>query len=50
MILEVYNFNGNAVKQYTFDIPPIFFVVDEISKLIWGYNPQYEDYFLIYKI
>lgn len=50
MELEVYDFNGNVVKKYTFDIPPIFFIVDEKSELIWGYNPQYEDYFLSYKI
>lgn len=48
--MEVYDYNANLVKQYVFDIPPILFTIDEDNGYIYGYNYNYEDYLLSYKI
>ena len=46
--LEVYDYEGNPVMKYSFDIYPQLFVVDEKEGKIYGYNEEYEDKFLKY--
>ena len=48
--LEVYDYDGNPVIKYTFDIIPFHFVVDEENGYIYGHNSNYEDYLLRYKL
>ena len=48
--LEVYDYAGNPIIKYTFDIIPFQFVVDEDNGYIYGYNSNYEDYLLRYKL
>lgn len=49
-ILEVYDYKGNPIIKYTFDIVPFYFVVDEENGYIYGCNSYYEDYLLKYKL
>lgn len=44
VVMEVYNYNGSFVKEFTFDITPELFAVDEKNKTIYGYalNNKYE--------
>jgi hypothetical protein len=46
--LEVYDYDGNPVVKYSFDISPLLFIVDEENNHIYGYDGKYEDYFLKY--
>jgi hypothetical protein len=48
--MEVYDYIGNPVRQFTFDIEPNRFVVDERSMIIYGYSFDHEDYLLRYRI
>jgi hypothetical protein len=48
--LEVYDYAGNSIIKYTFDIVPFLFVVDEENGYIYGYNSYYEDFLLKYKL
>lgn len=49
--LQVFDYNGNPITEYTFDIfPGNPFVVDETNRYIYAYNHDYEDYFLRYKM
>ena len=48
--IEVYDYEGKPIIKYTFDIHPYQFVVDEESGYIYGYNSNYEDYLLRYKL
>ena len=48
--LEVYDYEGNPIIKYAFDILPFQFVVDEDNGYIYGYNSNYEDYLLRYKL
>ncbi len=48
--LEVYNYEGNPIIKYTFDIIPFYFVVDEDNGYIYATNANYEDYLLRYKL
>jgi hypothetical protein len=48
-VIEVYDYEGNAVKKYSFDSAdtfPYLFVVDESKGYIYGYNQRQEDYLL----
>lgn len=49
-VMEVYDYIGNPVRQFTFDIEPNRFVVDERSMIIYGYSFDHEDYLLRYRI
>ena len=48
--LEVYDYEGNPIIKYTFDIIPFYFVVDEENGYIYATNAHYEDYLLRYKL
>jgi len=48
LLLEVYDYKGNPVIQYSFDIHPVLFVVDEKNGKIYGFNEEYQDYLLKY--
>jgi hypothetical protein len=48
--IEVYDCNGTPIIKYLFDIPPFLFEVDEENGFIYGYNSNYEDYIIRYKI
>lgn len=47
--LEVYDYDGNPIVEYTFDIIPHYFAVDEENGYIYATNSDYEDYLLRYK-
>ena len=51
VVMEVYNYNGSFVKEFTFDITPQLFTIDEKNKTIYGfaYNNKYEPYLLRFK-
>ena len=49
-VLEVYDYEGNPVALYSFDIAPTLFVVDETNGKLYGYNYRYEDYFFVYDL
>ncbi|MFW5700281.1 MAG: hypothetical protein ACOCWM_01215 [Cyclobacteriaceae bacterium] len=48
VVMEVYNYEGLFVNEFTFDITPKLFSVDEDNKMIYGfaYNDKYEPYLL----
>lgn len=48
--LEVYDYAGNPIIQYSFDIVPFYFAVDEENGYIYATNSNYEDYLLRYKL
>lgn len=48
--LEVYDYDGNPIVKYTFDIIPHYFAVDEKEGYIYATNSNYEDYLLRYKL
>jgi hypothetical protein len=48
--LEVYDYKGNPIIKYTFDIVPFYYVVDEEKGYIYATNSDYEDYLLRYKL
>lgn len=48
--MEVYDYKGNPIIEYTFDIIPFYFVVDEENGYIYATNSNYEDYLLRYKL
>jgi cephalosporin hydroxylase len=48
--LEVYDYKGNPIIKYTFDIVPFYYVVDEENGYIYATNSDYEDYLLRYKL
>lgn len=49
-LLEVYDYDGNPVMRYQFDITPFLFDIDEENHYIYGYNPLEEDYLLRFEI
>lgn len=49
-VLRVHNYNGNPVAEYSFDIFPHQYTIDEENGYIYGYNSNFENYFLRYKI
>ena len=48
--MEVLDFEGQPVAKYDFTIAPFLFDVDEVNGYMYGYNENYEDYLLRYKI
>jgi hypothetical protein len=48
--LEVYDYKGNPKIEYTFDIVPFLFAVDEESGYIYGCNSNYENCLLRYRL
>ena len=48
--LEVYDYEGNPIIRYTFDIVPFYFAVDEKRGYIYATNSNYEDYLLRYRM
>ena len=48
--LEVYSGDGQLQNEYSFEIPPIIFVVDEKRNILYGYNGMYKDVLLVYKL
>ena len=48
--LEVYDYDGNPIMKYSFDIHPNLFVVDERNSNIYGFNDEYQDYLLRYNM
>jgi len=50
LFLEVYDYDGNPIKKYSFDIPPILFVVDERYGKLYGFYGEYEDNLLRYNM
>jgi len=48
--IEVYDYDGNPIIEYTFDIPPLLYTIDEKNQMIYGFNNFYEDYLLSYKM
>jgi hypothetical protein len=48
--IEVFDYGGNPIKRYLFDIVPFLFEIDEENGYIYGYNDNYEDYILKYKM
>lgn len=48
--LEVYDYSGNPVIRYSFDIVPFYFVIDELNGYMYATNSNYEDYLLRYKL
>ncbi|MDR1115551.1 MAG: TolB-like 6-bladed beta-propeller domain-containing protein [Tannerella sp.] len=49
-LLEVFDYDGNPIVRYTFDIAPFLFAIDEDNEQIYGYSSQFEDYLLRYKM
>jgi len=51
VVMEVYNYSGSFVKEFTFDITPILFAVDENNKTIYGFanNNKFEPYLLKFR-
>jgi hypothetical protein len=47
--LEVFDYDGNPIIRYTFDIAPFLCVIDENRKYIYGYTHKHEDYLIKYK-
>jgi hypothetical protein len=48
--IEMYDYNGAPIRRYKFDISPTLFSVDEKNQMIYGYNPNYQDYLLKYSM
>ncbi|MDR3246576.1 MAG: TolB-like 6-bladed beta-propeller domain-containing protein, partial [Prevotellaceae bacterium] len=48
--MEVYDYEGNSVVKYSFDINPQLFTIDEENNYMYGYSEAHEDYFLRYKL
>ena len=48
--LEVFDYEGHSIIEYAFDIVPYLFEIDEEKGILYGYNSDYEDYFLKYDL
>ena len=48
--LEVFDYDGNPITKYKFDIVPFLFDIDERENILYGYNEEWEDYFLKCKL
>jgi len=49
--MEVYDYNGSFVNEFTFDITPSLFAVDESNKTIYGFanDDKYEPFLLRFR-
>ena len=50
LVIRAYDYDGNPQIEYTFDVFPARYAVDEQNGYIYGYNVEKGDYFLRYKI
>jgi len=50
-VMEVYDYNGSFAKEFTFDITPELFAVDENNKTIYGFanDDKFEPYLLRFR-
>ena len=48
--MQVFDNDGNPIVEYTFDIPPGAFAVDEQRGYIYSFNGYYQDYLMRYKL
>lgn len=48
--IEVYDYQGNPIIEYEFDIMPWLFVVDEENQMMYGFNGNHQDYLLSYEM
>ena len=48
--LEVYDYDGNPIREYMLDIRPIIFVVDEKNSVLYGVNNKNSEYFIKYNL
>lgn len=51
VVMEVYDYNGEFVKEFTFDLAPTLFAVDENNKTIYGFanDDKFEPYLLRFR-
>jgi hypothetical protein len=49
-VIRAYDYNGKLHAEYSFDIFPNRYAVDEENGYIYGYNSVCEDYFLRYEL
>ena len=45
-VIEVFDYEGNPIVRYTFNITPQIFVIDENNKMLYGFSYFYQDYLL----
>jgi hypothetical protein len=45
-VLEVFDYNGNPVSKYTFNICPQIFIIDENNHILYGYSSHFENHLL----
>ena len=45
-IIEVFDYNGNPVVKYVFNICPRVFTIDEANNMLYGYSFHYQDYLI----
>ena len=48
--IEVYDYDGNPVVRYRFDMPPLFFYPDEKNNCIYATHPSCMDTLLRYDL
>jgi len=44
--IEVFDYDGNPICKYTFDICPQYFTIDESNNMLYGFSANFEDYIL----
>ena len=44
--LKTFDYKGNPVSKYTFDICPQIFAIDETNNMLYGFSFKLEDYLL----
>jgi hypothetical protein len=49
-LIEVFDYNGNAVIEYTFDDYICLFAIDEINNVLYAYDETQEDFILKYDL
>ena len=45
-VIEVFDYDGNPVVKYTFEICPQYFTIDESNNVLYGFSFDFEDYIL----
>ncbi|MCC8198051.1 MAG: hypothetical protein LIP06_05585 [Tannerellaceae bacterium] len=49
-ILEIYDYEGNPIIEYHFDLPPLLFCIDEKEEYLYGYRHDEPNQLLRYKL